>query len=198
MIASLIRYVADLQAQLDAAVAARADAAAAHAQKASEAQQTILRLQSEVSRPRTRTRTLSRTRQTRPRTRHRPRTRGPAHRPAATAGGARLEKEPRRVVQCSPRRPWAHHGAPPPSPQVHALRAETASADAELATGAAASELQRQRQLLESEKLKMASMKRMFESQLSASQAAQDAEKRCSSASGWRACPLMTSADDLC
>ena len=187
-IASLIRFVADLQAQLDAAVAARADAAAAHAQKASEAQQTILRLQSEVSRPRTRTR---------PRTRHRPRTRGPAHRLAATAGGARLETEPRRVVQCSPRRPWAHHGAPPPSPQVHALRAETASADAELATGAAASELQRQRQLLESEKLKMASMKRMFESQLSASQAAQDAEKRCSSASEWRACPLMTSADDL-
>ena len=57
MIASLIRYVADLQAQLDAAVAARADAAAAHAQKTSEAQQTILRLQSEVSRPRIRTRT---------------------------------------------------------------------------------------------------------------------------------------------
>ncbi len=80
---------------------------------------------------------------------------------------------------------------------MHALRAETASADAELATGAAASELQRQRQLLESEKLKMASMKRMFESQLSASQAAQDAEKRCSSASEWRACPLTTSDDDL-
>ena len=61
---------------------------------------------------------------------------------------------------------------------MHALRAETASADAELATGAASAELQRQRQLLESEKLKMASMKRMFESQLSASQAAQEAEKR--------------------
>ena len=58
------------------------------------------------------------------------------------------------------------------------MRAETASADAELATGAASAELQRQRQLLESEKLKMASMKRMFESQLSASQAAQEAEKR--------------------
>ena len=57
-----------------------------------------------------------------------------------------------------------------PLAQVHALKAEAAAHDAEMAAGAAAEELKLQRSQLEAQQLKMASMGRMLHAQLQAGQ----------------------------
>ena len=62
--------------------------------------------------------------------------------------------------------------------ESHALRVETAAADADLAAGAAAVELRSQRAQLEAAQEKMASMERMLNAQLAAGDAAHEAEVR--------------------